>query len=280
MRLRIVSRPWRIASSRSWLTRRSFITSRKVPAAWSSSRRSNEESSATTVRESFHDCGLASSTLIAVLPSRAIRLTAMPLRSSADLRSSAARSVWLATCRSASTPSIKWMPPCRSSPRLIELFNGYRYQTETAMTARTRPMRSRRCLGILLALPCRHAADGGAVEFELDLVGDPQGHGVLVDPRHGAVQSAGGHHAVAPLDRPEHLLALLLLLLLRAQQQEVEDREHGRDHDDRRQHALRAAARRRPGREREIREEHRLRRLRKWWSFDDWPRETSTDDTA
>src|SRR5206468_6790064 len=170
---------------------------------------------------------------------------------------------------------MRWIPPCRSSPRLIALRGGYRYHTETTITAMTRPMRSRRCLGILLALPRRDAADGGAVEFELDLIGDPQGHGVLVDPRHGAVQPAGGHDAVAPLDRPEHLLALLFLLLLRAQQEEVEDREHRRDHDDRGQHALSAAARRRPGRVREVREEHRVRRLRGWLV-----RETSTDDTA
>src|SRR5262245_45820243 len=182
----------------------------------------------------------------------------MPLRSSALLRSSAARSVWLATCRSASTPSMRWIPPCRSSPRLIELRSGYRYHTETAMTARTRPTRRRRCLGILLALPRRHTADGGAVELELDLIGDPQGHGVLAEARHGAVQPAGGHDAVAPLDRAEHLLALLLLRLLRAQQEEVEDRQHRRDHDDRGQHALSAAAGWRPGRVREIREEHRL----------------------
>src|SRR5499433_604021 len=170
------------------------------------------------------------------------------------------------------------MPPCRSSPRLIELRHGYRYHTETAMTARTKPIRSRRCLGILLALPCRHAADGGAVELELDLIGDPQGHGVLAEARHGAVQAPGGHDAVATLDRREHLLALLLLFLLRAQQEEVENREHRRDHDDRGQHALRAAARRRAGRVREIREEHRLRRLRGRLRVQ--PRKTSTDDTA
>src|SRR5215813_1588868 len=113
------------------------------------------------------------------------------------------------------------MPPCRSSPRLIELRHGYRYHTETAMTARTKPIRSRRCLGILLAL--------------------------------------------------------LLLFLLRAQQEEIEDREHRRDHDDRGQHALRAAAWRRAGRIREIREEHRLGCLRR--RLCGQPRKTSTDDT-
>src|SRR5438132_1221877 len=92
---------------------------------------------------------------------------------------------------------MRWMPPCRSRPRLIVLFGGYRYHTETATTTRTNPMRSRRFLGILLALPCRHAADGGAVEFELDLVGDPEHDGVLAEARHGAVQPARGHDAIA-----------------------------------------------------------------------------------
>src|SRR5438270_6941362 len=124
---------------------------------------------------------------------------------------------------------MRWMPPCRSRPRLIVLFGGYRYHTETATTTRTNPMRSRRFLGILLALPRRHTADGGAVEFELDLVGDPQGHGVLAEPRHGAVQPASVHDAVAPLDRRKHVLAILLLFLLWAQQLEVKDLEHRRD---------------------------------------------------
>src|SRR5262245_64555015 len=131
------------------------------------------------------------------------------------------------------------------------------------MTTMTSAMRNRRCLGILLALPCRDTADGGAVEFELHLVGDPQGDGVLAQAGHGPVQPARGHDAIAALDRRQHLLALLLLLLLRTQQQEVEDREHRRDHDDRWKHALRAAAARwRRGCIREIRKEHRVQRLR------------------
>src|SRR5215813_5232753 len=122
------------------------------------------------------------------------------------------------------------MPPCRSRPRLRALLSGYRYQTETATTRRTNAIRTRRRLGILLALPRHDAANGGAVEFELDLISDAQDDGLLVQRRDGPVHPAGRHHAVAPLHRPQHPLALLLLLLLRAEQEEVKDGEHRRHH--------------------------------------------------
>src|SRR5262245_66207716 len=181
----------------------------------------------------------------------------MPFRSRAFLTASAVRSVWLATCLSASTPSMRWMPPCRSRPRLRACLSGYRYQRETATTRRTNAIRTRRCLGILLAaLPRHDAADGGAVEFELHLIGHPQGDGVLAQPRDGSMHPAGGHHAVASLHRRQHSLAILLLLLLRTEQEEVEDGEHRHHDDDGGKHALRAA----PGRARclvcEVRKAH------------------------
>src|SRR6266850_2418273 len=95
-----------------------------------------------------------------------------------------------------------------------------------ATTAATRAKRTRRCLGILLALPRHDTPDGAAVELELHLIVDTQGDGVLVEAGHRPVQPAAGHHAIALLERRQHALPLLLLLLLRAEQEEVEDREH------------------------------------------------------
>src|SRR5687767_7768741 len=115
------------------------------------------------------------------------------------------------------------MPPCRSRPRLIALFGGYRNQRETRTTAATRPIRTQRFLRILVALDLRHAPDGRAVELELDLVPDAQRDRVLGEARHRPVQAARRHHAVALLDGGQHALALLLLLLLGADHQEVED---------------------------------------------------------
>src|SRR5881409_1319378 len=197
-RLRIVSTPWRTASSRNRATARDCMVSLKRPAAWSSSLRSNDLNSLATVSASFHDCGEASSTTIEASPSRATRRAAIPRRSSAALKSSAARSVWLATCLSVSTPSTRWMPPCRSSPRLIAVFGGYRYQSEPRRTMRTITARDRRFLGILVDLHLHDAPDGRALELELHLIGDAQGHGLLGQVGDGPEHPARGDDLVAP----------------------------------------------------------------------------------
>src|SRR5262249_38166902 len=214
---------------------------RNRPAAWSSLVRSNVWNSLATVSASFHDRGEASSTTNDASPSRATRLAATPRRSSAALKSSAARSVWLATCLSVSTPSTRWMPPCRSRPRLIAFFGGYRYQREPRNTTRTMAARVRRFLGILVALHLHDASDGSSLELELHLIGDAQGHGLLGQVGDGAEHAAGGDHLVAALDRRQHPLTFLLPLLLRPHQQETEDPEQRPEHHQRR-HQLGAAA--------------------------------------
>src|SRR5213593_3611931 len=249
-RLRIVSTPWRTASSRSRATARDCMVSLKRPAAWSSSLRSNDWNSLATVSASFHDCGEASSTTIEASPSRATRRAAIPRRSSAALKSSAARSVWLATCLSVSTPSTRWMPPCKSRPRLIAFFGGYRYQREPRRTTRTTTARVRRFLGILVDLHLHDAPDGRALELELHLIGDAQGHGLLGEIGDGTEHPARGDDLVTTLDRRQHALALLLLLLLGPDHQEIKDGEHRTEHHER-GHQLRAApAARRRGRHR------------------------------
>src|SRR3989442_7059363 len=209
------------------------MASVKRPAFSSRLVTSKAESSAATVRASFQLAGLASSTPTCPSPSRATFLTPTSLRSSPFLKSSAARSFWLATNLSASTPSTRWMPPCRSRPRLIRFFGGYRYQREMTTTTATSPMRNHRRLGILVAGDLHHAADGAAIELQLHLIGDPQRHGVLVEPDDGAVHAAGGDHAVAALQAAQHALALGLLALLGAQHHEVGD---GRHRDERQRH--------------------------------------------
>src|SRR5437879_12598194 len=113
---------------------------------------------------------------------------------------------------------------------------------ETATTTATRATRTRRCLGILLALPRHDAPDGAAVEFELHLIVDAEGGGMLVEAGAGPVKPARRHDAVALLDRPQHPLPLSLLLLLRAEQEGIEDGEHHRHHDEPSRHARTAAA--------------------------------------
>src|SRR5919198_4557404 len=165
---------------------------RKRPAAWSSLLRSNVWNSFATVIASFHDCGDANSTTNEASPSRATRRCAIPRRSSPAAKSSAARSVWLATCLSVSTPSTRWIPPCRSSPRLIAFFGGYRYQSEPRRTTRTMPARVRRFLGILVDLHLHDAPDGRPFELELHLIRDAQGHGLLREIGDGAEHPARG----------------------------------------------------------------------------------------
>src|SRR5439155_19154717 len=99
---------------------------------------------------------------------------------------------------------------------------------ETATTTATRATRTRRCLGILLALPRHDAPDGAAVELELHLIVDAQADGVLAETDHGPVQAPGRHHAVTLLERRQHAFAVLLLLLLWAPQEEIDDGDHQR----------------------------------------------------
>src|SRR6185436_2625110 len=131
------------------------------------------------------------------------------------LRSSAARSVWLLTCLSASTPSTRWMPPCRSRPRLMRCLGGYRYHSDTASTTATTPIRSPKFLGILVACALHDAAHRAPIELQLHLVGHAQRDRVLAHVGDGPVQPAGGDDTVAPLQRPQHALAVRLLALLR-----------------------------------------------------------------
>src|SRR6266511_1438331 len=233
MRLRSVSRPWRTASSRSWVICLSRMASVKRPPLSSRCAPSKALNSAATVSASFQLVALASSTTMVLRPSRITRLTATPLRSSPLLRSSAARSVWEATYLSTSTPSTRWMPPCRSRPRLMLFRGGYRYQSDTASTTATTLQRTQRRLGILLARGRHDAADGGAVELQLHLVGHPEGDGVLAEIDDGAVDAAVGDDPVTLLQRRQHALALGLLPLLGPEHDEVEDREHRAEQDQR-----------------------------------------------
>src|SRR5690348_2433600 len=183
------------------------MASVKRPAFSSLSVTSKAVNSAATVSASFQLLALASSTAMRPRPSTATFLTPTPLRSRPFLKSSAARSVWLATNLSASTPSTRWMPPCRSRPRLIRFFGGYRYHKETTTTTATSPMRNHRRLGILVAGDLHHAADGGPIELHLHLIGDAQGHRVLGEPGDRAVQAAAHDHAVSFLQRAQHPVA-------------------------------------------------------------------------
>src|SRR6266571_2897368 len=163
----MVSTPCRTEESASSRARRSLMASVKRPTPGSSAFRSNVENSEATVRASFHADGDDSSTTNAVSLSRATRLTPIPLRSSALLKSSAARSVCAASALGVSTPSTRWMPPCRSRPRLIAFVGGYRYQREPRRTTRTTAARVRRFLGILVDLHLHDAPDGAPFELEL-----------------------------------------------------------------------------------------------------------------
>src|SRR5881396_898996 len=114
------------------------------------------------------------------------------------------------------------MPPCRSRPRLIAFFGGYRYQREPRRTTRTTAARVRRFLGILVDLHLHDAPDGAPFELELHLVGDAEGDGLVGEVGDGAEHPARRDDLVAPLDRGQHPLALLLLLLLGPDHEEVE----------------------------------------------------------
>src|SRR5688500_603762 len=138
----------------------------------------------------------------------------MPRRSRAALKSSAARSVWLATCLSVSTPSTRWMPPCRSRPRLMVFFGGYSAHADASRTMRTMAARVRKFLGILVALGLHHPRDGAALEVQLDLVRHAQCHRRVREVRDRSVEPARGHHAIAALDGAQHPLTLGLLTLL------------------------------------------------------------------
>jgi len=83
------------------------------------------------------------------------------------------------------------------------------HETDADAELTTHPRRS---------TPCRRrparCARWSPLEVELDLVRDLEGHGVLGQPHHGAVEPTGGDDAVALLDRPQEILALSPLLLL------------------------------------------------------------------
>src|SRR5206468_2603585 len=120
-------------------------------------------------------------------------------------------------------------------------------------TTATRPTRDQRFLGILIALWLQDPSDGHAVELELHLIRHAQHDLLRVETRDRAVQPARRYHAVAPLERGEHLFALALLLLLRADQQEPEDREdRGEEEELRGDGAGPASARRGRGGERDV----------------------------
>src|SRR5262249_49410956 len=158
------------------------------------------------VSASFQFFAEASWTTITLLPSRAMRLTPMPLRSRFAFKSSAARSAWLATAFSVSTPRTRWMPPCKSRPRLIVFFGGYTYQREPTTTAATRAILTQTRLGIFLRHSLHHhPGDRAPIELELDLVGDAQRDGVLVQARHRPVEPARSDDTVSLLERPQHL---------------------------------------------------------------------------
>src|SRR5678815_829227 len=106
-----------------------------------------------------------------------------------------------------------------------------------AITTATSPRRNHKRLGILVAADLHHAADGAAIELQLDLIRHAHRHRVLAEPDHRAVHAAGHDHAVALLERVQHLLAIGLLALLRTQHDEVQDREHHREREDELQHS-------------------------------------------
>src|SRR5690348_5944665 len=202
------------------------MASVKRPAFSSLSVTSKAVNSAATVSASFQLLALASSTAMRPRPSTATFLTPTPLRSRPFLKSSAARSVWLATCLSVSTPSTRWMPPCRSRPRLIAFFGGYRYHRDPRRTTRTTAARVLRFLGILVALHLHDARDGTPLELDLDLIGHAQRDRLVGHVRDRSEHPARRHHPIPALDGREHAVAFLSLLLLGPDHQEVEDREH------------------------------------------------------
>src|SRR2546427_12287438 len=63
-------------------------------------------------------------------------------------------------CLSVSTPSTRWMPPCRSRPRLIVRCGGERDQTEARNTTAARVTPHPRVLGILFVLWLPRSEEG------------------------------------------------------------------------------------------------------------------------
>src|SRR5687768_12095638 len=137
------------------------------------------------------------------------------------------------------------MPPCRSRPRLIAFFGGYRYQHDNSSTTATRPIRTQSDLRILVAA-CRllhDAPDGAAVEFELHAaVGHPEHDGLVGEIENRAVHAARRHDPITFFHCGEHRLALAPLALLRPDEQEVEDREDRSEERELREDRARAAA--------------------------------------
>src|SRR3954465_14001148 len=83
------------------------------------------------------------------------------------------------------------------------------------------------------------AADRRLRHLDMDLVGDLQLHGLLVEAHHLAENPASGDDLVVDLQVVEKLLYLLLLPLVRDDDDEI---ENGEDHRQRNDHLEKAAA--------------------------------------
>src|SRR5262245_7694869 len=126
----------------------------------------------------------------------------------------------------ASTLRARWMPPFRSRPRRIPLYqieipqSAVMKTTRASFHFRSARMTSLPCLFCLLQL--RH---GAARNVDLHVGGDLQLDDLVGDARHHAVNPPRGDHLVAVLQAVDHRLQRLLLLVGRTDQEEVEDDE-------------------------------------------------------
>ena len=142
-RFRIVSRPWRTAKSRRRFTSGSVRFASSRPAAGSLAPTAKAGNSAMTARAAANVAGEVSWTWIPVIVRR-VTWAPIPFRSRAVRTSAAVRSVTFSIALSTSTPRTRWIPPWRSSPRLIRCLGGYTYQPATTITTATTVMRNHR----------------------------------------------------------------------------------------------------------------------------------------